>query len=83
MTATCSQAGCLGTDLKAYRQYLGHRITILCGSCAAALKAIGMSLTPIERRETVLPVLVERRRIPRPRWMDNRRARDESWRASA
>ena len=74
----CAQAGCLGTDLKAYKQFIGHRLTILCGSCAASLQAIGMSLTPVERRETDLPVLTERRRIGRPRWLDNLRARDET-----
>jgi hypothetical protein len=81
--AKCSQAGCIQTDLKAYKQYLGHRVTILCGSCAASLQAIGMSLTPIERRETDLPVLTERRRIGRPRWLDNLTAREDTWRLSA
>jgi len=81
MTA-CSQAGCIGSDLKPYRQYLGHRITVLCGSCATALQGIGMSLTPVERRETDLPVVVERRRI-RPRWLDHLTNRDDTYRMSA
>ena len=27
----CSQAGCIQTDLKAYKRYIGHGVTILCG----------------------------------------------------
>lgn len=80
---TCSQAGCRNTDLKAYKQYLGHRVTILCGACATSLQDIGMSLTPIERREVDLPVVENRRRIARPRWLDNLMARDDTWRMSA
>lgn len=80
----CSQAGCIQTDLKAYKRYIGHGVTILCGSCASALQAIGMSLTPVERRETDLPVLHERRKISKPRWLDRLTARaDDSWRLSA
>jgi hypothetical protein len=78
----CSQAGCVHTDLKAYKQYLGHRITILCSECAASLQAIGMSLTPVERREVDVPPLVERRRIGRPRWLDNLTAREDTWRVA-
>lgn len=82
-TARCSQNGCIQTDLKAYKRYLGHRVTILCGFCAKSLQDIGMDLTPIERRETDLPVLTERRRISRPRWLENLTNRDDTWRLSA
>jgi len=65
----CAQAGCIATDLRPYKRWIGHGVTILCSNCAASLQAIGMSLTPLERRETDLPVLKERRRFPRPRWL--------------
>jgi len=80
----CAQAGCTNTDLRPYKRYIGHGLVLLCGACAASLQAIGMSLTPIERRETDMAVVTERRRIGRPRWMDRLSARsDESWRAAS
>jgi hypothetical protein len=79
----CSQAGCIQTDLKAYKRFIGHGVTILCGSCASSLMAIGMSLTPVERRVADLPVLTERRRIRRPAWLAHLTARDETGRMAA
>lgn len=75
----CSQAGCLSTDLTLYRRYLGHGLTLLCDPCRDRLvNTTGMSLTPVERRETDLPVLTERRRSFRPAWLSHLRARDET-----
>ena len=65
----CSQAGCIATDLRAYKRYIGHGLVILCGNCAASLQDIGMSLTLVERREVDVPPMVERRRLPRPKWL--------------
>jgi len=84
MNGRCSQAGCLGTDLRVYKKFIGHGLTVLCRSCYESLTAIGMSLTPVERRETDMAVADERRRSGRPRWMDRLSARsDESWRAAS
>ena len=74
----CAQPGCIQTDVKPYKRYIGHGLVLLCGSCFAALSAIGMSLTPVERRETALPVVTERRRIGRPAWLTHRLGRDET-----
>lgn len=79
---TCSQAGCIQTDVQPYKKFIGKGLVLLCGSCADALRAIGMSLTPVERREVDLPVLVERRAF-RPAWLDRLTARDESGRLVA
>ena len=80
----CSQAGCLNDDLKAYKTGLGSRAPIraLCSDCASALSAIGMRLLPIERRATDLPVLTERRRTFRPRWLSRLTAREMTGQAA-
>ena len=79
----CSQAGCLNQDLKAYKRWIGHGLVVLCGSCAASLQAIGMSLTAVERREHDVTPVVERRHAPRPAWLSRLTARsDESWRVA-
>ncbi len=79
----CSQAGCLNTDIKVYKKFIGHGLTPLCGTCASALQAIGMSLTPVERREHDVTPVVERRHAPRPEWLSRLTARsDESWRVA-
>jgi hypothetical protein len=38
-------------------------VTVLCDECHASLSAIGMSLTPAERRVVEQPVATERRRF--------------------
>jgi hypothetical protein len=78
----CSQAACYNTDLKAYKRFIGRGLVILCGSCAAALQAIGMDLTPVERRDVDLPVVTERRKTWRPAWLERLTARDDTWRES-
>lgn len=65
----CSQAGCIQTDVQPYKKYIGRGLVLLCGSCAASLQAIGMSLTLVERREHDLTPIVERRRTTRPAWI--------------
>jgi hypothetical protein len=79
---TCAQAGCLNTDLKAYRIGMGPRAIIraLCQSCAASLSAIGLAITPVERRVEDIAPVVERRRSFRPAWLSRLTARDNTGR---
>ena len=70
----CSQSGCIQTDVAPYKKFIGKGLVLLCGSCAAALQAIGMSLTLVERRETDLTPLREMRRTPA--WLQNLKAKD-------
>ena len=82
---TCSQAGCSGTNLKAYKVGLGSRAPIrpLCSECAGSLSAIGLAITPVERRAVDLPVITERRRTFRPAWLGRLTARDDTGRMVA
>ena len=69
---TCRNGDC-GQPARPYAYALGHRQSVLCDACFASLSAIGMSLSPIERRDHVEPVAHERRR-----WMPVWRRRDLS-----
>lgn len=77
----CSQAGCIQSDVQPYKKFIGKGLVLLCGSCAASLQAIGMSLTPVDRRMDDITPMVERRH--RPAWLDRLTARDESGRMVA
>ena len=79
----CSQAGCIQTDVQPYKKFIGRGLVLLCGSCASALQSIGMSLTLVERRESDVTPMVERRRIAQPAWLSRISARDETGRMSA
>lgn len=60
-----------------HAQYLGHRVVDVCAECVISLTAIGMSLTPVERRVADVPVARDRRRFL-PAWLANLTARDET-----
>lgn len=70
----CTQAGCIQRDVQPFKKFIGRGLVLLCGSCADSLRAIGMSLTPVDRRETDLTPIVERRM--QPAWLSRITARD-------
>lgn len=79
----CSQAGCGSNEVRCYKLYLRDKYTLLCSPCASSLTAIGMSLTLVERRQTDMAVVVERRHTFIPRWLRHLPARDETGRLAA
>lgn len=79
---TCRNADC-GRPARPYAYALGQRTTDLCDACAASLIAIGMSLTPVERRVVDVPVTHNLRRFVAP-WRRHLTARaDDSWRVAS
>ena len=58
-----------------YAHHLGHRVSQLCAECAGALTAMGMTLTPVERRLEERPVARDRRRFV-PRWLGRTKVLD-------
>lgn len=74
---------CNGIDPLPVRLYLRRHVAVLCANCRIALDRLGQDYTIVERRTAAVPVAVERRRLPRPAWLDRLTGRtDESWRVA-
>lgn len=75
---------CTHDNRRQYRYALGRRTAEMCRACHDELVAsTGMSLTLVERRQADMPVLVERRHAPAPRWLSNLKAKAmDTWRAA-